>query len=38
LKEVEDHRATLFDAAAVDACLRMFREQRFAFVGAGREA
>lgn len=29
LKEIEDHRGTGFDPAAVDACLKLFREQRF---------
>jgi hypothetical protein len=31
LKEIGDQRGTLFDPAAVDACERLFREQRFRF-------
>jgi HD-GYP domain-containing protein (c-di-GMP phosphodiesterase class II) len=31
LGEIEDRRGTLFDATIVDACLRLFREHRFAF-------
>jgi putative nucleotidyltransferase with HDIG domain len=38
LKEIEEHRGTRFDAAAADACVRLFREQRFAFEEARHEA
>jgi len=31
LQEIESHRGTLYDPNAVDACLRLFREQRFSF-------
>ncbi|MEO8267022.1 MAG: HD domain-containing phosphohydrolase [Ilumatobacteraceae bacterium] len=31
LDEIESRRGTLFDATIVDACLRLFRERRFAF-------
>ena len=31
LKELADHRGTRYDAAVVDACLRLFREERFRF-------
>ncbi len=31
LKEIGDKRGSLFDPAAVDACERLFREQRFRF-------
>ncbi len=31
LKEIERGRASVYDAAAVDACLRLFSEQRFSF-------
>ena len=29
LKEVEDHKGTLYDANVVDVCVRIFREKRF---------
>jgi PAS domain S-box-containing protein/putative nucleotidyltransferase with HDIG domain len=31
LKEIEDHRDTRYDPEIADACLRLFREGRFAF-------
>jgi PAS domain S-box-containing protein/putative nucleotidyltransferase with HDIG domain len=31
LREIEDKRGRAFDPQVVDACLRLFREQRFAF-------
>jgi len=31
LQEIESHRGTLYDPSAVDACLRLFRDQRFSF-------
>ncbi len=31
LAEIGKHRGVLFDEAAVDACIRLFREQRFSF-------
>lgn len=31
LDEIKQHRGTLFDAQAVDACLKLFAEKRFAF-------
>jgi HD-GYP domain-containing protein (c-di-GMP phosphodiesterase class II) len=31
LKEIERGRGTLYDPAAVDACLRLFRDKRFSF-------
>ncbi len=31
LAEIERHRGTWYDPAVVDACLRLFREKRFAF-------
>ena len=33
LKEIERERGTYFDPAVVDACLKLFREGRFAFQG-----
>lgn len=35
LEEIEANRGTLYDSDAVDACLRLFREDRFAFVASG---
>jgi response regulator RpfG family c-di-GMP phosphodiesterase len=35
LKEIEEHRGTLFDPAAVDACIKLFREQGFKLQGKG---
>jgi HD-GYP domain-containing protein (c-di-GMP phosphodiesterase class II) len=31
LAEIEKHRGRLYDPAVADACLRLFREKRFAF-------
>jgi HD-GYP domain-containing protein (c-di-GMP phosphodiesterase class II) len=31
LAEITKHRDTLYDAAVVDACVKLFREARFAF-------
>ena len=31
LKEIEDGRGRAYDAAVADACLKLFREKRFAF-------
>jgi len=31
LSEIEEHRGSRYDSEAVDACLRLFREGRFAF-------
>ena len=33
LKEIENNKGTLYDADAVDACLRLFREERYQFEG-----
>ncbi len=33
LKEIQDHRGTLFDPAVVDACVKLFREQGFKLQG-----
>jgi len=33
LAEIEDHKGTLYDAEAVDACLRLFREKGFQLEG-----
>jgi len=35
LVEIENHKGTLYDAEAVDACLRLFREKGFQFEGTG---
>jgi PAS domain S-box-containing protein len=35
LAEIEKNRGTLYDAEAVDACLRLFREKGFQLEGAG---
>jgi HD-GYP domain-containing protein (c-di-GMP phosphodiesterase class II) len=34
LNEIEKNRGTLYDAGAVDACLRVFREKGFSLEGA----
>jgi HD-GYP domain-containing protein (c-di-GMP phosphodiesterase class II) len=31
LAEIENNKGTLYDAVAVDACLRLFREKGFQF-------
>jgi HD-GYP domain-containing protein (c-di-GMP phosphodiesterase class II) len=31
LEEIENNKGTLYDAGAVDACLRLFREKGFKF-------
>ncbi len=33
LKEISEGKGTLYDAAAVDACLKLFGENRFSFTG-----
>lgn len=33
LAEIEQHRGRLYDTAAVDACLKLFREEKFSFSG-----
>jgi len=33
LQEIETHRGTWFEPAAVDACLKLFREKKFSFEG-----
>ena len=35
LDEIEGHRGGLYDAAVVEACLRLFREKHFVFQSAG---
>jgi putative two-component system response regulator len=34
LEEIEKNKGTLYDADAVDACLRLFREKDFKLGGA----
>jgi HD-GYP domain-containing protein (c-di-GMP phosphodiesterase class II) len=35
LKEIADHRGTLYDPDVADACIKVFRERRFAFETPG---
>jgi HD-GYP domain-containing protein (c-di-GMP phosphodiesterase class II) len=34
MEEIENNKGTLYDADAVDACLRLFREKGFQLEGA----